>query len=498
MICAFVLISGTGSAASSTECADGLDNDGDGFVDFGADPHCGSLSDNMEGPLELIVDTTLDLVDETPGDGLCDVGGGVCSLRAALTEANASIGNDFISVPAGEYGLSLSGPPEDQNLSGDLDVTDGVVIVGASAADTVIDPSAIDGIYRRIFHVLGGEFSIISSVTLRNGYNQGQEEPGGTAIANESVLWISESTITGGDGGQRGTVYNTGFLVLDRTNVVDNHASSAVFNDTGGTLIIQKSMIADNDPSGINQGGVRNFGNLVVQDSSILRNMGFYGGGIHNAGVAVIDRSLIAENLAQQVGGGIFGGNLVIMNSTVSGNRTGDIVAGITSAVLVSHSTITNNTALGFAPSIHGIGGSGSVEASIISNNRRESDGVVLNCSANLISLGGNVTDTDCGFTEPTDLSFTDPLLGPLADNGGPTDTHALLLGSPAIDLAVLAGCPSVDQRGLPRPEIGGTQCDSGAFELPEPGMIQMIAAGVGVLGLLSRRRARWGFRGAV
>jgi hypothetical protein len=87
-----------------------------------------------------------------------------------------------------------------------------------------------------------------------------------------------------------------------------------------------------------------------------------------------------------------------------------------------------------------------------------------------MISNGGNVEsegDT-CHFAHATDQVNVTPAelaLEPLADNLGPTETHALLPGSVAIDAAVLADCPTVDQRGFPRPEPGGSDCDSGAFE---------------------------------
>jgi hypothetical protein len=73
--------------------------------------------------------------------------------------------------------------------------------------------------------------------------------------------------------------------------------------------------------------------------------------------------------------------------------------------------------------------------------------------------------DDSCGFTRATDITNTDPLLGPLANNGGPTQTMALLPGSPAIDKGGTAanGCLATDQRGVTRPQ--GPACDIGAFE---------------------------------
>jgi hypothetical protein len=126
---------------------------------------------------------------------------------------------------------------------------------------------------------------------------------------------------------------------------------------------------------------------------------------------------------------------LTLTNSTVSGNIARDSGGGIQSRSFTLANTIV-------------------------------ADNVVDNCSNSADSLGYNLTDdTSCALAEPTDLVVADAMLGPLQDNGGPTETHALLPGSPGIDAgSVDCPPPDTDQRGVARPQ--GAACDIGAFEL--------------------------------
>jgi CSLREA domain-containing protein len=86
----------------------------------------------------LTVDSTTDAVDSNPGNGSCATAGGFCSLRAAIQEANALAGADTITLPAGTYTLTITGTAEDLAATGDLDITEAVVISGASVATTII------------------------------------------------------------------------------------------------------------------------------------------------------------------------------------------------------------------------------------------------------------------------------------------------------------------------------------------------------------------------
>ncbi len=148
-------------------------------------------------------------------------------------------------------------------------------------------------------------------------------------------------------------------------------------------------------------------------------------------------------------GGGIFhtDGQLTVTNSTFAGNIA---PAGTASGILVAtfgapaNMTLTNSVMEGFG---------GAFACAI------EGGG-----AATITSGGSNViSDGSCNPNGTTDQSSTDALLGPLADNGGPTQTQALLAGSPAIDTASAGACPTTDQRGVARPQ--GAGCDVGAFE---------------------------------
>lgn len=211
-------------------------------------------------------------------------------------------------------------------------------------------------------------------------------------------------------------------------------------------------------------------GTLVVNDNSALtisrsaivggRARDFGGGGIDSSGTLVVEASTIAGNTVDggNPGGGILSlGSLAMVDSTISGNSAG---AGAGIAVFgtarVLSTTFAHNTpgaALDVRP-----GATAWLGGSVVTGG----------CSGAVASLGGNVENgPTCGLSAPAD-TIGDPLLGPLRDNGGPTDTHALGAGSAALDAAGacvdISGAPLLyDQRGVTRPQ--GAACDAGAVE---------------------------------
>lgn len=343
---------------------------------------------------------------------------GDCSLREAITAANddavvdacgAGSGADTIVVPAGLYDFAIAGAGEDAAATGDLDITEDLTLTGAGAATTIIDANDLD----RVVHVSSGTVSI-TDVTMRDGSVSSPDNGGG--------------------------ILNTfASLTLTRVVVTDNTATDVggVSNYVAGSMTVVDSTISNNT-SASDAGGFYNNGTLTIRGSTINGN------------------SVVAGT---RRGGGFYNdGPLTIVNSTISGNfAMGGTGGGIhvgSGSIALLNTTITNN----FAASGSAIDGFvASVENTIIANNA----GSALQCP--FLTGGGHNLDTDNSCFSGINVVHGDPLLGPLALNGGPTKTHALGVGSPAIDAGTNAGCPATDQRGISRPQ--GPSCDIGAFE---------------------------------
>ncbi|HET9477441.1 MAG TPA: choice-of-anchor Q domain-containing protein [Dehalococcoidia bacterium] len=320
-----------------------------------------------------------------------------CSLREAIIAANANPGADVVNVPAGTYTLTISGQNEDAAATGDLDIKSSfLTISGAGASSTIIDGGGVD----RVFDVQQTLISIsISGLTVRNG--------SAGSIASGGGIWIRNSSM------------------VTLTNVV-----------------------VDSNSAGTNGGGISNAGNLSVTGSTISRNLvtapGAVGGGIH-----------VATST----------GNLTITNSTVSGNISSGSGGGISNyhTATLTNLTITGNQGFGGggAYNNNGFSATTTVKNTIIAGNAANNG---PDCNGNVSSQGYILVQNASGCTisgvSTGNLIGPNPFLGPLADNGGPTQTHEIFFGSPAINNGG-AGCPSTDQRGAPRVGV----CDIGSFE---------------------------------
>jgi hypothetical protein len=227
-------------------------------------------------------------------------------------------------------------------------------------------------------------------------------------------------------------------------------------NSTGGVSV-----------TGVGGAGALNFGTMRVIASTINGNAttgtsaSALGGGIENVGTLIITNSTISGNRAvANGGGGIFHAvaaiSLALTNVTIAGNAAD-----------------SNGNGTGFGGGLAAVGGGVTLRNTIIAGNRLGGAGSGPDCFGSPTSLGHNVIqDTGgCAFTAAAgDRVDVHARLRPLADNGGPTRTHALRHNAPAVDAGDAVACPSVDQRGVARPQDGDRDgaavCDIGAYEL--------------------------------
>ncbi|MCA9110460.1 MAG: hypothetical protein KDA52_10955, partial [Planctomycetaceae bacterium] len=279
---------------------------------------------------------------------------------------------------------------------------------------------------------------------------------------------ITGVTITGGYAPNGGGIFNAGTLTLNSVVVSENESTSSDGGGiyTRGELHLHNSTVKDN-LSAFRGGGIFNDGTASTSDSTISGNTsGNFGGGIYSyarhGGSLTVLRSTIHDNFAPDIGGGIrvFDGVATVMQSTISGNSAsqGGGIAVAMGSVTVKQSTLANNSAeTGGGISVRDSSGSLNASQTIISGNVADSEGdeiyvdngTVTLDSFNLIGDAekstGDALFVNAGtlITGPSDILATsdsanpfplDKIVGPLADNGGPTLTHTLVAGSPAIN----------------------------------------------------------------
>jgi hypothetical protein len=271
-----------------------------------------------------------------------------------------------------------------------------------------------------------------------------------------------------------------GDVTIANTIVSDN-SEHGIYNDGGYVMILNSTLTGNSagqasDGGGISIGSFKTPGGVTVMNSTISGNSAPGGGGgiaISYGGLTLVN-STISGNSAGDGGGGIgnSSGGVEVTNSTISGNSAGKIGGAISSSggVQLTNTTISGNSA-GSAGGIYYVQGSFPY-TSEISNTIFDAGALgenIVNNGATVTSHGYNLSSDDGGgvLTGPGDQINTDPLLGPLQDNGGPTLTHLPLLGSPAID----AGDPNFvsppfhDQRGPCFYRVFGRRIDVGSVE---------------------------------
>ncbi|MEY2516110.1 MAG: hypothetical protein QOJ89_3468 [bacterium] len=410
---------------------------------------------------DIAVTTTADAV----------VADGSCSLREAVTAANADsvgtsgcvatgapLGADRIRLATGTYELS-GAAGDDANLSGDLDISgDTIIEAPPGVTGVVIDAKNLD----RAVDVKNAPADVvdvkIQRLTIRNGSVAAGQDGGAIRMGDlDGTIAISEATIAdshaGGNGGALSFQDSTTFPART-ANIVDSELRGNSAGGNGGAVSFEMTNAAAADANG-----------LLVSSSTLSGNSAATtGGAIDASSRALVDvvQSTLSGNSAQQGGGAIaLSGTSPVLDmrfATVAANSTS--LAGGGGAIQVDGATATVK-----------------LQASIIAGNLA---GLVpINCATipaavfNSTSQGYNLESANtCDLDATGDLVNTNPLLAPLADNGGPTRTHNIAATSPARNRVGCAtvSAPVVDQRGFDRPAPSPGLCDAGALERgPDP-----------------------------
>ena len=389
-------------------------------------------------------DSPLTLVNsDISGNTATNGGGGIyifinSSSNAPLTVINSTlIGNDSGQEGGGVYNVVVSGSATlvfaNSTVKSNFAAVGGGIYNWADTEDGTVALTVSNCI-------------ISDNSASLEGYNPGLGGAGG-GIVNESysiaTLTILDSKLTGNRGGG---VENLGFI-------------------GSATLTVSNCVMSDNSAPGSEGGAIYNLGGYTIgtgsvwiANSTFTRNSAAFGGGIandveHGNAILQIVNSTLDGNLASDSGGAIYNSSteLTAVNDTFCDNSADNIGGGI-----------FNGGTVQLGSTILKAGASGATIANF----------------ATVTSLGYNLASDDAGgtLTNPTDKINTDPMLGPLRNNGGPTFTRALLPGSPAIDQGINFSGSTFDQRGykfartFDNPFIpnapGGDGTDIGAFEV--------------------------------
>jgi CSLREA domain-containing protein len=394
--------------------------------------------------------------------------GGSCSLREAIASANtdtavggctAGSGADTIILPANTYPLSLAGVGDDANLTGDLDITDTLTIIGAGPGQTIIDGLHLD----RVLHIhFGVDSVVISGVTIYNGYAF-QDSGGGInnwnadlTLINTEVLsnaaWFSTGAVVGG-----GLYHSDGNLTMVNCSVMSNTIEGrggGIFLGWG-TAVLTDTVISHNSAN--QTGGVLGGGGLYIRE----------------AHVRMVDGQ-VAHNSAEQDGGGVF-----VRESAASFTQTGDTLIAYNSADYLGGGVYVN---LGSAT----IG-----SAQILSNTARSGGGVFVNGGSAVLSgtsvvsntsqvnggglgtIAGSITAQGTRILANT----TDGDGGGIDNAGFVTITSSVLAGNMADDGGGIAnaGAMSVTNTTLSGNSAIGPGSDGGAVWSESGGYLTMV-----------------------
>ena len=483
------------------------------------------LATGLSAAVVFTVNSIDDGVDVSPGDGNCSVTPTkpyICTLRAAVMEANrAPNAGATITLPAGHYTLKIFPDATDCEEKGDLNLSipagyspGPTVITGAGAATTIIDANGID----RVFDIGANRAVNISGVSIVNGLVVSLN--GGAGIRNLGALALADCTINNNAGGVSSgagggidnagsfsavrvtfsgntgigsviysdtsfslsyctlsgnhgdVIYNYGANSSVTLTTIDGNFGSAIVNQPSGGVTLARSTLSKNIAN--DGGGIRNYGTFNVRQSTISNNSANVGGGIDNLGVLFVTNSTISSNAAKGDGGGIAN------SSRQSFAGAGNIY---NSSIVFNEADSDANAVGNGAGIVNDAGATLNLRNSVVADNYLAGMQDYDDCTGIIGMYGNNKFSPNVVCTvaagTPGTASSLDSIyeLGILQNNGGPTDTVALVPPSSLIDGGVACsdqnGDPiTSDQRGTSRPPAtpGAVfgNCDIGAFEYNE------------------------------
>lgn len=382
-------------------------------------------------------------------DGVHGDDGNNCKTKIT---ACATIGH-AISLAASGDTIQIAAATYQENLTIPFNLT----LNGVKATTTIIDGTDTANVF-----IVGAGISLtLSNLTIEKGLGY---SPGGGGVNNSGTLTVKNSAFNVNTALSGGAILNTGTATFTNTSFNSNspyffgHSASCGAIDNRSTMTITNSTFYNN----------------------YANNNSTAGGAICNGGTMTITASTFNTNSSQGNNGGnggaiyAYAGTLSITNSSFylnSATTGGGAIYNQGGTVQISNTTFGINAATsgGGGGALSNAAGSFLLQNSIVANL-----GYGGNCAGTITSDGYNLSsDTSCSFSNSGDINGENPKLGPLRNNGGPTQTMALPVGSPALDAGNPAGCRdfsgnllTTDQRGKPRPGTGETTgCDMGAYE---------------------------------